>query len=267
MMDGQSPNPGQQGVLQRVLRHDRALVITGLLLVVVLCWVYLLGGAGTMQEMGGMLMPMSSGPWSLQHAGVMLLMWVVMMDAMMLPSAAPMILLYTTMARARHGRGERMPATGFFVLGYLAIWTGFSLVAVTLQYALEQAALLSPMMETTSVALAGGLLVAAGLYQWTPLKQTCLRGCRSPLEFVLSHWRPGLPGALRMGFVHGLYCLGCCWMLMLLLFAGGVMSMAWIAGLALFVLVEKLAPAGHWVGRAAGGVLIAWGLATLSAAA
>lgn len=255
MMDGST--------LERALRNDRILVISGLLVVVVLSWVYLFAGAGTMQEMGDMLMPMSSGPWTVDHAMVMLAMWAVMMAAMMLPSAAPMILLYATIARNRHAKGEPATASGIFVLGYIAIWTAFSLGAVTLQFALEKAAMLSPMMEATSITLAGTLLIAAGIYQWTPFKQACLLRCRSPLEFVLTHWRQGARGAFVMGARHGMYCVGCCWMLMLLLFVGGVMNLGWIAGLAIFVLVEKLAPAGHWLGRGAGVLLIGWGIATL----
>lgn len=249
--------------VERALRHDRLLVISGLLVVVVLSWAYLLTGAGTLQDMGGMLMPMSSGPWTLGHAALMLVMWVVMMAAMMLPSAAPMILLYATIARGRYARGEQAAASSIFALGYVSIWTVFSVGAVALQFGLEKTAMLSPMMEATSVTLAAAVLIAAGLYQWTPLKQACLRRCRSPLEFVLTQWRNGAWGAYVMGVRHGVYCVGCCWLLMLLLFVGGVMNLAWIAGIALFVLVEKLAPAGHWLGRGAGLLLIGWGVATL----
>lgn len=150
-----------------------------------------------------------------------------------------------------------------FGLGYIAVWAGFSVAAVVLQYGLDKAKLLSPMMETTSVALAGALLILAGLYQWTPLKQTCLRHCRSPLEFIMTQWRGGPRGAFAMGLRHGAFCLGCCWVLMLLLFVGGVMNFVWIAGIAAFVLVEKTAPAGHWLGRIIGVALVAWGGATL----
>lgn len=250
-------------IVERALRHDRILVIAGVLVVVILSWAYLFAGAGTMQEMDGMLMPMSSGPWTLDYALLMLLMWAVMMAAMMLPSAAPMILLYATIARARHASGVPATASGIFSVGYIAIWTAFSLGAVALQYGLERLALLSPMMETTSVALAGAILIATGIYQWSPLKKACLQRCRSPLEFVLTHWRAGARGAFVMGVQHGTYCVGCCWMLMLLLFVGGVMNLGWIAGLAILVLVEKLAPAGHWIGRGAGILLAGWGIATL----
>lgn len=252
-------------LIQRALRRERMLVVTGLLVVIALSWSYLLTGAGTMQEMGDMLMPMSSGPWDLGHALVMLAMWAVMMAAMMLPSAAPMILLYGTIARKRSAGGEEVAGSAIFTAGYVAVWAVFSLAAVALQYGLEGAALLSPMMETTSIVLAAALLIVAGVYQWTPLKQACLRHCRSPLEFVMTQWREGRRGAFVMGARHGTYCVGCCWMLMLLLFVGGVMNLAWIAGLAAYVLLEKLAPAGPWVGRAAGLLLIGWGIATLFA--
>ena len=252
-------------LIEGALRRDRVLVVSCLLLVVVLSWAYLLTGAGMMQEMGDMLMPMSTGPWTFGRALLVFVMWAVMMAAMMLPSAAPMILLFATIARRRSARGELASASGSFAFGYIAVWAAFSLAAAALQFGLEKAALLSPMMQTTSIALAGTVLIAAGLYQWTPLKQACLRHCRSPLDFIIAHWRPGTRGAFLMGLRHGVYCVGCCWLLMLLLFVGGVMNFAWIAGVALFVLIEKLVPAGHWIGRGAGILLIAWGTATLLA--
>ncbi|MES2980126.1 MAG: DUF2182 domain-containing protein [Pseudomonadota bacterium] len=246
--------------------RDRLLFAGAMLLVVAGSWAYLLTGAGTLADMGGMLMPMSSGPWTARHAAVMFAMWAVMMAAMMLPSAMPMILFFGRIASERRARGGEAVASMFFTLGYVAIWLAFSAFAVLLQLALERAALLSPMMETTSVVFAGLILAGAGAYQWTPFKQACLRRCRSPLEFVLTQWRQGRAGAFQMGARHGGYCLGCCWTLMLLLFVGGVMNLAWITGIALFVLVEKLAPAGHWLGRGAGLVLVAWGLFTLRSA-
>jgi predicted metal-binding membrane protein len=250
---------------ERLLRHDRLLVIGGLLAVVTLCWAYLLAGAGMdMHEMEGMLMPMAAPEWTPSTFSVMLLMWAVMMAAMMLPSAAPMILLHATIARRTRARGGRAASTGIFATGYIAVWVAFSLAAVLLQSGLDQVALISPMMQVTSVALAGLVLVSAGVYQWTPLKQACLRHCRSPLEFLSTQWRKGNRGSFFMGLRHGAYCLGCCWVLMLLLFVGGVMNLLWIAGLALFVLVEKLAPAGHWFGKVAGLALMGWGGATLA---
>ena len=256
-------------LIERALRRDRVLVVSCLLLAVVLSWAWLLAGAGMMQEMGDMLMPMSSGPWTAGHALLVLVMWAVMMAAMMLPSAAPMILFHAAIARRRSERGESgasAAASGAFASAYLLVWAAFSLAATGLQFGLERAALLSPMMETTSVALAAAVLIAAGLYQWTPLKQACLRYCRSPLDFVLTQWRPGARGAFLMGLRHGAVCVGCCWVLMLLLFVGGIMNFAWIAGIALFVLVEKLGPASHWISRGTGALLITWGCATLLAA-
>lgn len=248
------------------LRRERLLVLGGLALVVVLSWGYLLAGAGMQHEMGGMLMPMSSGPWTPGHALVVMLMWVAMMAAMMLPSAAPMVLLHAAMARQRAGARAPAGLSAAFVLGYLAVWSLFSVAATALQYALERLALLSPMMQTTSLVLAGAIFIAAGIYQWTALKRVCLQHCRSPFAFVMAHWRDGPRGAFGMGARHGAACLGCCWLLMALLFIGGVMNLGWIAGIAVFVAIEKLAPAGHWLSRAAGALLVAWGFATWLAA-
>lgn len=252
-------------MLARVLHHERLPLVAAVVLVAAIAWAYLLTGAGTMEEMDGMLMPMSAGPWTALHALIMLGMWIVMMVAMMLPSALPVLLLYRTIVRrkaAPRGAGPGY-AVALFALGYLTVWSLFSVAAVALQYILERASLLSPMMESTSIVLAGVTLVAAGVYQWTPIKSACLAHCQSPLEFVLANWRGGGLGAFRMGVRHGAFCVGCCWTLMLLLFVGGVMNLVWIAGLAVYVLVEKLTPPGHWISRATGVVFIAWGVATL----
>jgi predicted metal-binding membrane protein len=253
-------------LVQGALRRERFLVIACLLAIVVGSWAYLLAGAGMGMPMGEMLMPMGAASWTPGYAVIVLVMWVVMMAAMMLPSAAPMILLYATIAQRRSERGELAAGAGSFVCGYLAVWSLFSVAAAALQFSLEEVALLSPLMKSSSVTLAAAVLVGAGLYQFTPLKQACLRQCQSPLDFVVTHWRPGSRGAFGMGFRHGVYCVGCCWLVMMLLFVGGVMNLAWIAGIAVFVLVEKVAPAGHWIGRGAGAVLVAWGAATLFAA-
>ena len=248
---------------EKIWRHNRALVAAGLLSVVALSWAYLWSGAGTMEAMGDMLMPMRTGPWTLSQAIVMLVMWAVMMAAMMLPGAAPMILFYAMIARRRAAAHQPASLSALFAAGYVAVWAAFSVGAVGLQFGLDKAALMSPMMELTSIGLAGAVMIAAGLYQWSPLKRACLRRCSSPLDFVLTHWRDGAGGAFVMGIEHGAYCVGCCWMLMLLLFVGGLMNLAWMAGLALFVLVEKMVPAGHWIDRGAGLVLMTWGLVTL----
>lgn len=166
--------------------------------------------------------------------------------------------------RRQRETGNPYVATSIFALGYLAAWAGFSLVAVILQWGFERTDLLSPTLVGTNVVLGGVLLLAAGSYQLTPIKHACLRHCRSPLAFLSLRWRRGAPGALRMGLEHGAYCLGCCWFLMGLLFFGGVMNLYWIVGLALFVLLEKIVPAGHWLGYATGGVLSVWGVAILT---
>ncbi len=197
--------------------------------------------------------------WSAGYAVLMFFMWWIMMLAMMLPSAAPMILLYAAVNRKAQERGAPFVPTGVFALGYLGAWGGFSLLAVALQWAFERSALLSSMMVSTSIVLGGLLLIAAGVWQLTPLKHACLKHCRSPLHFLSHHWRKGRWGAIRMGVEHGAFCLGCCWFLMILLFYGGVMNLYWIVGLAAFVLLEKTVPAGHWIGSAAGVGLIAWG--------
>lgn len=251
--------------LERLLRHDRFWALVALGAVSALCWGYLIAEALLMARGETLLMPMTMDPWTPLEAGLMLLMWGLMMTAMMLPSAAPMILLHATLTRRRRARGEAAASTAGFAAGYLVIWTLFSLLAVLLQYALQRAALLSPMLTLTSQWLAGLVLIGAGLYQWSSLKEACLHHCRSPLDFMLTRWREGQWGAFMMGLTHGGYCVGCCWVLMLLLFVGGVMSLVWIAALALWVLIEKLAPAGHWLGHALGGVLVIWGALTLGA--
>jgi predicted metal-binding membrane protein len=250
-------------MLEGALRRDRVVVVFALLSVIVLAWGYLLLGAGTsMDEMSGMPMAQQEPTWTPAYTGVVLAMWAVMMVAMMLPSAAPMILLYGTMANRRQLKGDPAVGAGVFGLGYILVWTAFSLAAVALQIGLDHAHLLSPVMRA-SRSVAGGVLIAAGLYQWTPLKQACLRHCRSPLEFLATEWREGRIGALKMGLRHGAFCLGCCWMLMLLLFVGGVMNIAWIAAVAAFVLVEKVSPAGPSIGRITGLLLVTSGGAIL----
>jgi predicted metal-binding membrane protein len=187
-----------------------------------------------------------------------------MMLGMMLPSAAPVLLLY---ARVIRGSGE--PAAvrvNLFAFGYLLTWTAFSLAATILQWALSRAELLSSMMETRGRLLAGVLLIVAGLWQFTAMKRACLESCRSPAGFIAQSWRRGNSGALSMGLHHGVWCLGCCWALMLLLFVGGVMNLAWIAAITVFVLLEKLAPLGAQGGRLSGLLLLLAGSAELLAA-
>jgi predicted metal-binding membrane protein len=187
-------------------------------------------------------------------------MWAIMMVAMMLPSAAPTILLFGSVSRRRAQEGRPSVPVAVFTLGYLAVWVFYAIVAGVIQWELHRLTLLSPTMAAASPLLAGGLLIAAGLYQWFPLKGACLSHCRSPLHFFSTEWREGTGGALAMGMRHGTYCVGCCWLLMALLFVAGVMNLAWVVVLAGFVLVEKLLPRGLWVSRVAGLALVAWGV-------
>jgi len=253
------------------LRHDRAVVLGSLAVVVTMAWAWLLLGAGIdMEEMdmgGGQLMLMLP-EWSLGYGLVVFAMWAVMMVAMMLPSAAPVTLLVANIAKKRAASGGAFGSgTALFVGGYLAVWCGFAAIATALQWSLDEAELMSDTMALANRVAAGVVLIAAGIYQWTPLKQACLRHCRSPLDFLLFHWREGGLGAFTSGLGHGAYCLGCCWMLMALLFVGGIMNLAWIAAIALLVLIEKTLPRGGWMGRATGAVLVIWGGVTLAVAA
>ena len=245
-------------MLESVVRRDRLVVITALTAVVLMSWTYLLAGASVSM--------MSPATWTPAYAVLMFFMWWVMMVAMMLPSAAPMILIFSTINRKQRESGRPHVETSLFVLGYLVTWAGFSLIAVILQWAFEQTGHLSPMLVGTNVIFGSVLLLAAGIYQLTPIKHACLRHCRSPLAFLSANWQQGPRGALRMGLVHGAFCVGCCWFLMGLLFLGGVMNLYWIAGIALFVLFEKTVPAGHWLSYASGIALFVWGAGMLATA-
>jgi predicted metal-binding membrane protein len=246
-----------------MLRQDRYIVIACLCVVVSLSWLFLLTGAGLKQpafSVSDMAIPRPG--WDVGYAAIMLLMWWIMMMAMMLPSAAPMILLYTALSRRSEGGGVGTVAA--FVLAYVFVWGGFSVLATASQWGLERTQLLSPMMNTTSVLAGGVLLIAAGLWQLTPLKHACLHHCRSPIHFFAQGWRTGKGGAFRMGLQHGAVCLGCCWVLMTVLFYAGVMDLRWIAGLAIYMIVEKTAPRGHLIGRGTGLLLVVWGAAIIA---
>ena len=235
-----------------LLRRERAVIVAALAGVTALSWLYLAG-------MAGMSMAPMLEPWTPRDAGLMLAMWWVMMVGMMLPSAAPMTLTFATINGRRRERGSAYVPTALFVAGYLLAWAGFSVAATLAQWGLERAALMTPMMRTSSPLLGAALFVAAGIYQLTPLKHACLKRCRTPPSFVLHHWRDGAVGALRMGVEHGAYCLGCCALLMTLLFVGGIMNLLWVAAIAVFVLIEKAMPAGETVARAAGVLAIGFG--------
>ncbi len=254
-------------IIETVVKRDRLILIGGLVAVVLLSWVYILAGAGmdmTAFEMTAMTrnptaVIMQPAVWTPAYALFMFFMWWVMMIAMMIPSASPMILLFAAINSKLRAKSAPFVSTGVFCIGYIIAWGGFSLLATALQWGLERFGLMSTMMIATSDLFSGLVLVIAGVYQLTPLKQACLRHCRSPIQFVTHHWRKGRVGALRMGIEHGFFCLGCCWTLMALLFVGGVMNLFWIVGLAIFVLLEKIIPAGHQLGSLGGIGLIAWG--------
>jgi predicted metal-binding membrane protein len=208
-----------------------------------------------------MTMPQMN-PWQPSQLALIFVMWAVMMFGMMLPSASPMILLFAAVNRKRRKQQQPFVSTGVFVLGYLIVWTIFAAVATLAQAKLHSAALASPMMVSTSKVLGGVLLIAAGIFQLTPIKNACLSHCRSPLDFITTGWRDGASGAFTMGVRHGAYCVGCCWVLMLLLFVTGVMNILWIAIIAGFVLLEKAVPAkaSSWLSRFAGLLLLGWGV-------
>ncbi|HEV7307353.1 DUF2182 domain-containing protein [Ensifer sp.] len=286
--------------LEALLKRDRAIVVVALITLTVASWLYILwlassmpmGGTipatdgtamGSAMSMDGMDMPMDMPmngeggstmaiaggglPWSLATFGYAFVMWAVMMVAMMVPSATPMILLYARVGRQAAQQGKPFAATGFFAGGYLVAWTLFALAAVFGQWLLDHALLLTPTLSSASRVLSAAVLVAAGLFQWTPLKDRCLTQCQSPLVFIQSHGgfrrQPG--AAFGLGIRHGLYCVGCCWALMALLFVGGVMNVLWIAAIAIFVLAEKVVPGGRLLSRLAGAALVVVGLWQLAA--
>jgi predicted metal-binding membrane protein len=267
-------------MVEHLLRRDRLVVFVGLFLLTTLAWTYLyylttqmhMGGNSLTAPVGmgsstgvsggaypnaGMVMSdmVKLAPWTVIDALFMFLMWAVMMVGMMAPSATPVILLYARVVRHNAKESEPLVHTAAFFTGYVIVWTVFSAVATAMQFGLEQAALLSPMMTSMSPVFGGLVLLGVAVYQWTPYKDACLRRCRSPVWFLSTYWQDGANGALRMGLAHGTYCLGCCWALMFILFVGGVMNLLCIAAITVFVLAEKVLPRGREFGRA-GAVLL-----------
>ena len=254
--------------IEAALRRDRAIVAAALFVLAGLAWAHILWLATDMDmrgmpemDMPGMAMAPGYAAWSLSHALFVFVMWSVMMVGMMTPSVAPMVLIYAQVARQAHVLGRAFAPAGWFAAGYLLAWVSFAALATSAQYGFESAALLSPLMMSTSRYFAGAILLLAGIYQLTPLKNTCLVQCRAPLRFVQNHggFKPGIGGSLHLGLLHGLYCIGCCWALMALLFVGGVMNVLWIAALAIVVLAEKILPGGTWLARFGAIVAIAAG--------
>jgi predicted metal-binding membrane protein len=255
-----------ESTLEALLRRERLVVAAALVLITALAWGYVLWLAADM-DMGGMdmsgfrmipagigIMAPANAPWKAIEFAFVFAMWTVMMVGMMTPSAAPMILMYARVGRQGTSEGRPLAATAWFAAGYLLVWIGFSLAATIVQWGIERAALLDERMASVSNVLGGVVLIASGIYQWTPLKDVCLAQCQTPLQFLMRHggFRSDAAGCLNLGIRHGGYCVGCCWALMALLFVGGVMNVLWITLLALLVLLEKLTPVGWYIARAAG---------------
>jgi predicted metal-binding membrane protein len=260
-------------------RADRVWISASLIAIATLSWLYLLmldHEMSAMQidsamtsainsAMKTVMQPMAK-PWSAVDFALTFAMWWVMMTGMMLPSALPMVEMFARINRNKREKGKPYVPAMVFAAGYLLAWGIYSLAATGAEWTLESLALMSPMGAVNSPAFGGMVFIAAGIYQFTPLKQACLRHCRSPLSFILNSWRDGSTGALQMGASHGFYCLGCCWILMLLLFAVGVMNLLWVAIIAVLVLLEKLLPAGVGVARLSGAVMCAWGVFLIASA-
>src|SRR5712671_903166 len=241
--------------------RDHAAILLALIGLAAVSWLYIYLQMSPMDEMA---MPVAFSPWTAADFALNVAIWWVMMPGMMLPSAAPMILTFATVNRRKRTRGQPFVPTAVFTTGYLIAWGLFGIAATLADWGLEQTALISPMTQRLTPALGAALIIVAGVYQLTPFKYVCLTHCRSPFDFVLNHWRDGAVGALRIGFKHKLYYLGCCWFLMALLFAAKTMNLLWMAAITAFVLAEKLFPAGQWIARGSELVMIAFGLYLLS---
>lgn len=252
-------------VIQAVARRDRLVVGVALVGIAGVTWYNLADEAAKFSATGVchcasmMLGGPDASPWSPVTLVPLFLMWTEMMVAMMLPAVTPLVLLFSKVARTRAERGQPYVSTAFFVSGYFAVWTAFSLGAAVAQWILHGATLLSPQMTTNSSLVSGAFLIAAGAFQFSPLKSACLAHCRSPLTFLMTDWRNGRAGAFLMGWKHGWFCTACCWLLMVLLFVVGVMNLLWIALLALFALSERIAPKSWHLSQITGLVLLCAG--------
>lgn len=265
--------------LEAILRRDRVVVVVALVVVAVLAWTYLayLGLQMSSQsktdagmsdidmpgmDMGGSGEASDFRPWALADFAFIFIMWAVMMVGMMTPSIAPMVLLYAAVGRKARTDGKPFPATGWFFAGYALVWVLFSILATVCQLVLASMTVLTPGMSIANSKVGGLVLIAAGIYQWTPVKDVCLRQCQSPIAFLASHggFRADGRGALKLGAKHGAYCIGCCWALMALLFVGGVMNVAWIGFIAILILLEKTLPVGRLIARLSGTLLVLTGI-------
>ncbi len=247
--------------MESILKRDQVIVLSGLSGAVALSWFYLVHLAGRMADMPAAVEVAVTQlkPWSPIDFVLIFLMWTVMMWGMMGPSAMPAVLDFTASYHKNQEHGHPLASTGVFVLGYIIVWTGFSLVATFFQWGLHSAALLSPMMVSTSPLLGGVLLLAAGIYQWTPITNAFLNRCRNPLELIMKGWGKGT-SPLVMGMENGTNCLGCCLVLMGLLFVGGIMNLVWVAAVTIFILIEKAVPYGNLTAQITGVALVLAGL-------
>ncbi len=241
------------------LKRERRLVLGAMLALAALAWGYTLYLGIRQTPMGGAMGMPSIMAWTPADVVFMFVMWAVMMFAMMLPSVTPTVLIYARVRAQREVAGRPYAPTAAFVVGYLLAWVGFSLLATVVNWYLHTGGAMTSMVGRVAPQAGGVLLIAAGVFQWTPLKNACLDKCRSPMSFLMQHWREGVAGATLMGLHHGVYCLGCCWLLMLLLFALGVMNLPWVAILTIVVLAEKVLPRGEILSRLLGVLLAGWG--------
>ena len=266
-------------IAEAVFKRDRMIVTIGLSAVVFVAALYTINTAQSYDRVLDLILSICVGgnqTWTYTdlmnnpmfehtghiHNGFLSLfgMWTVMQVAMMSPTAVPMILMHVKVQRSRHPAKTPYLQTVLFFLGYIIIWTGFSAAIARIQLYLQSTSLLTPQMAFVSPWLAGGSLIAAGLFQFSKLKEVCLNGCRSPVTYFMTEWREGDFGALMMGLKHGLHCMGCCWVLMALLFVAGVMNLLWMAVITVFVLLEKVFPSGKTFGQIGGAVMIVWGV-------
>jgi predicted metal-binding membrane protein len=242
--------------LEQLLRYDRKIVAMSLFLASLLCWTWIFSaGIGVAN--------LASASWTTSTVVLMFFMWWIMMIAMMLPSATPVILLASALNRREPTEKQPFASSGVFVTGYLLAWASFSAIAVALQRGMQNNGLISGLLNSQSSTFSAILLIAAGAWQFMPFKYTYLQQHRSPIDFLSRQNRQGTGGALIVGIHHGMYCMGCCWFLLLILFVGSAMNLLWIAGLAAYVWVERFLPSGETAGRVMGGLLIAWGTGIL----
>ncbi|MGH8750556.1 MAG: DUF2182 domain-containing protein [Burkholderiales bacterium] len=245
----------------RAYPRERLILFCALLALSAACWAWLIYQDWAMHHMEWVEMAMpASSTWNISDLALIFNMWAIMMAAMMVPSAMPLVLLFAAVNRRRRENSRPYTATAFFLGGYLAVWTAFSVCATLAQWALTAAAWMTPMMENAQHGFGAAVLVLAGVYQLSPFKQACLKFCRAPFEFLMTQWREGKSGAWVMGLRHGAYCTACCWLLMALLFVVGVMNLAWVAAISLFVLLEKILPSSRWLSYGSGLALIVWGV-------